>query len=95
MSHLETGVEMAIYYFAAWTDSNCLLGCSHEHSTVLSAAACISQAGGYVVAVENGALRALTEVEEIDFQHAMYGTNTERLTTQVMIPLRLVGYIKI
>jgi hypothetical protein len=47
------------------------------------------------VAVENGALRALTEVEEIDFQHAMYGTNTERLTTQVMIPLRLVGYIKI
>ena len=27
-----------LYYFAAWTDSGCLLGCDHHHRTVISAA---------------------------------------------------------
>jgi len=60
----------SIYYFAAWTDSGFLLGCDHEHQTVAEAVACISWAGGYVVAVENNALRALTDDEEAEFQRA-------------------------
>lgn len=60
----------SIYYFAAWTDSECLLGCDHEHQTITTAVACISCAGGYVIAVENGVLRALTDDEEAEFQRA-------------------------
>lgn len=60
----------AIYYFAAWTDSGCLCGCSHEHQTVAEAVACISCAGGYVIAVETGVLRALTPEEEAQSQCA-------------------------
>jgi hypothetical protein len=62
-----------IYYFAAFTDSSCIIGCSHKHRTVVAATACISSAGGYVIAVENEALRALTDAEEAEFQRAMYG----------------------
>ena len=62
-----------LYYFAAWTDSGRLLGCHHRHQTVISAANCISEAGGYVVAVERGKLRALSAVEEELFQLALYG----------------------
>jgi hypothetical protein len=65
------------FYFSAWTDSGCLLGCPHEHQTVTSAAACISCAGGYVIAVEKGVLRALTDVEEMEFQKAMYGSTVD------------------
>jgi hypothetical protein len=61
------------YYFAAWTDSGCLLGCDHEHPTVISAVVCISCTGEYVVAVENGRLRELNDGEERDFQLARYG----------------------
>jgi hypothetical protein len=62
-----------IHYFAAWTDSDCLVGCDHEHQTVISAVSCIRSCGGYVVAVENGQLRQLDDQEELEFQHAMYG----------------------
>jgi hypothetical protein len=65
------------FYFSAWTDSGCLLGCPHEHPTVASAVACISCAGGYVIAVEKGVLRALTDVEELEFQEAMYGSKAK------------------
>jgi hypothetical protein len=65
------------FYFAAWTDSGCLLGCDHQHQTVTSAVPCISCAGGYVIAVEKGVLRAMTDAEEAEFQHAMYGTKAE------------------
>ncbi|HYL12144.1 MAG TPA: hypothetical protein VEV41_03865, partial [Terriglobales bacterium] len=69
-----------IYYFAAWTDSNCLLGCDHHHETVISAVACCVLAGSYVIAVENGDLRALNDQEEAEFQYAMYGMRiSERL----------------
>jgi hypothetical protein len=68
---------MALFYFAAWTDSGCLLGCDHQHGTVTSAVACAAPvAGGYVIAVENGVLRALNEEEETEFQYAMYGFDT-------------------
>jgi hypothetical protein len=65
------------FYFAAWTDSGCLLGCEHEHQTVTSAVPCISCAEGYVIAVEKGVLRAMTDTEEAEFQQAMYGTKAE------------------
>jgi len=60
----------SIYYFAAWTDSGFLLGCDHEHQTVTEAVACISCADGYVIAVENNGLRALTDEEEAECQCA-------------------------
>ena len=63
-----------IYYFAAWTDSGFLIGCDHEHATVVSATACISCAGGYPIAVERGVLRALNAAEEREFQEALYGS---------------------
>ena len=63
----------SLYYFAAWTDSGCFMGCEHEHATVISAVACIASAGGYVIAVENSELRELNEKEEMEFQFAMYG----------------------
>jgi hypothetical protein len=65
------------FYFSAWTDSGCLLGCPHEHPTVTSAVACISCAGGYVIAVEKGVLRALTDVEEVELKKAMYGSTVD------------------
>jgi hypothetical protein len=58
----------SIYYSAAWTDSGFLLGCSHQHKTVTEATSCIPCAGGYVVAVENGAMRCLRAEEEVEFQ---------------------------
>ena len=60
----------SIYYFAAWTDSGFLLGCDHEHQTATEPVACISYAGGYVIAVENNVLRALTDEEEAECQCA-------------------------
>jgi len=87
----------SLYYFAAWTDSGCLLGCSHEHGTVGGAVACFSCAGGYVVAVENGVLRALTAEEESQFQLAISAAYRDRPTAfhydttsgyTVMIPVR-------
>lgn len=62
----------AIYYFAAWTDSGYLCGCSHEHETVGEASACISCAGRYVISVEDGVVRALTAEEEGQFQRAIH-----------------------
>src|ERR1700722_17115360 len=75
LSHTEIGgYQMKkIYYFAAWTDSDCLCGCDHEHQTVTSATACSFRAcGGYVVAVETH-MRELTEAEEAEFQFEKYG----------------------
>lgn len=62
----------AIFYFAAWTDSACFCSCWHEHRTVGEAADCISYAGAYVIAVEDGVMRALTAEEEAQFQRAIH-----------------------
>ena len=69
----ENATVLALYYYAAWTDSGRLLGCPHQHQTVISAANCISEAGGYVVAVDKGGLRALSDAEEKLFWLAYYG----------------------
>jgi hypothetical protein len=86
------------FYFAAWTDSGCLLGCDHEHQTVTSAVPCISCAGGYVIAVEKGVLRAMTDVEEAEFQFAMYGTKVESAqpdTAEGMLTILLTIQIRL
>jgi hypothetical protein len=86
------------FYFSAWTDSGCLLGCDHEHQTVTSATACISCAGGYVIAVEKGVLRALTDAEEVEFQRAMYGDkieSTQQATSDGMLTILLTIRIRL
>jgi len=68
-----------IYYYAAFTDGECIIGCQHQHATVISAVSCISAAGGYVIAVEKNQNRQLNDDEESEFQKAMYGTGKEHL----------------
>lgn len=65
---------ISTWYHAAYADGGKYLRlCSHPHATVISAAACVSSAGEYVVASENGLIRALTIVEEVEYQYALYG----------------------
>lgn len=68
----------SLFYFAASTDSSRVEGCDHEHTTVASAVACVSTAGGYVIACENGQLRKLNEEEEKQYQSAAHGIATRR-----------------
>jgi len=60
-----------MYYSAAWTDSGFLLGCSHEHETIVEADSCIPCAGGYIVAVEDGVMRSLTAEEDAEWQRVL------------------------
>ena len=82
-------ISPRLHYFAAWTDSGCLLGCDHLHGTVISAANCISEAGGYVVAVQSGQLRALNDEEDRVFLAAMYGPSLVSERSNVFAPLRI------
>jgi hypothetical protein len=66
-----------IYYRTAYTEGECLIACNHEHQTVIAATACIAATGGYVVGVEDGAIRTLTDAEETEFQNAMCGSKVE------------------
>jgi hypothetical protein len=63
------------YYEAVFTDSGtCIIGCGHKHQNIATAAACISQPGGYVVGVNRGGtFRGLNDQEEAAFQRAMFG----------------------
>ena len=62
------------YHRAACIDSvNGLRLCSHAHATLVSAVACISSAGEYIVAQEDAAFRALTDEEQVEYKHAIYG----------------------
>jgi hypothetical protein len=78
-----------LHYFAAYTDSGCLIGCEHEHATVISAVACCSRAGSYVIAVESGELRELNSREEVEFQFAMYGHMSTMDKLRRLSPFRL------
>ena len=60
------------YFVAVYTDSGCLIGCEHKHQNVTTATACINQPGGYVVAAHKRKYLPLTEIEEAEFQRAMY-----------------------
>jgi hypothetical protein len=74
----------SMYYSAAWTDSGFLLGCSHEHETIVEADSCIPCAGGYVVGVENGVMRSLTAEEEAEFQRVHYAPRTDKPPLEAM-----------
>ena len=86
-----------LFYFSAWTDSNCLCGCEHQHNTVASAVACNApHAGGYVVAVERGQLRELNEQEETEFQRTKYGVEPVVLESKVRdVLVRVSMFIRI
>lgn len=64
---------MAItYHRAECTDGvNSLRLCSHAHATLVSAVACISSAGEYIVAGEDGVFRALTDAEQVEYEYAI------------------------
>jgi hypothetical protein len=66
------------HFVAVHTDSGCILGCDHRHRNVTTATACISQPGGYVVAVRRRKYLPLTEIEEAEFQQAMFGRGEQR-----------------
>jgi len=61
---------MTIFYCACWTDSDCLLSCWHNHNTIEDATHCFNCAGAYVVAVEDGVMRALSPTEEMEEDRA-------------------------
>jgi hypothetical protein len=69
------------YYEAVYTDSGtCLIGCGHKHQNIVTATACISHAGGYVVGVNRwGKFRELSDREEAEFQKAMRGHGKPRI----------------
>ena len=91
---LKRGRSMAsLYYLAAGTDSGSLISCEHEHETIASAVACLSKAGGYVVAVENGEVRVLDNCEEAEFQYAMYGLGAFRDRLKAFIPFRISKWL--
>ena len=86
-------VDMSKRYFVAvYTDSGCLCACEHKHQNVTTAAACISQPGGYVVAVRRQQYLPLTEAEQAEFESAMYGR--QEPSEAPAIPL-LVGGVKV
>jgi len=67
------------FYSAVWTECGILLSdCWHEHGTIGEADSCISRAGGYVVAIENGVMRGLTPAEEAEFQRVHYAPRTDK-----------------
>ena len=82
----------SLYYFAAWTDSGRLLGCEHQHHTVVSAVVCAQSdgSGAYVAAVEDGIVRQLDEAEDREFQVAMYGAGGVRRQVRRIRALSLV-----
>jgi hypothetical protein len=61
------------HFVAVHTDSGCIFGCDHKHQNVTTATACISQPGGYIVAVRRRKYLPLSELEETEFQKAMFG----------------------
>ena len=73
------------YFVAVHTDSDLLCGCRHRHPNVTTATACISEPGGFVVAVRRGKTLQLTEAEEAEFQKAMYGTESVRQTPDIAL----------
>jgi hypothetical protein len=68
---------MTTYHRAECTDG-ALRPCRHAHATVISAVACISAAGEYIVAQQDGVFRALTDVEQVEYEYAVYGKAIER-----------------
>jgi len=69
---------MATTYHRAERTDGALRLCSHVHLTVVSAVACISAAGEYIVALEDGFFRALNDKEQVEYEYAVYGRAIKR-----------------
>ena len=70
---------MAKHFVAVYTDSGCcLISCGHKHQNITTAAACVSEPGGYVVAVRRRKFVPLNDLEEAEFQRVMYGRQLEK-----------------
>jgi hypothetical protein len=70
---------MAKHFVAVYTDSGCcLISCGHKHQNITTAAACVSEPGGYVVAVRRRKFLPLNDSEEAEFQRVMYGRHLEK-----------------
>jgi hypothetical protein len=89
LSHSETEIAGPCTTLPLRPNSGFLLGCEHEHPTVISAAACMSSAGSYVVAVENGKLRERNDAEEREFQHAVHGGVVERALKGITVTVSI------
>jgi hypothetical protein len=66
------------YHRAACIDGYGLRLCSHAHATVISAAACITSAGEYIVAQEDQVFRALNNAEQAEYRYAISGEGADR-----------------
>jgi hypothetical protein len=61
---MKKSVRVPPSYEAAWSDSSCYCRCFHTHPTLIEAAKCgASHPGFYVIAIETGETRELTEDE--------------------------------
>jgi len=76
------------HFVAVHTDSGCILGCDHKHQNIATAAACISEPGGYIVAVRRGKYLPLTDLEEAEFQEAMFGHEKQQYRDRDLSLLR-------
>jgi hypothetical protein len=64
-----------IYHRIGISDSD---SCNHAHATVISAVACIVSAGDYILALEDGVFRILNNVEQVEYEYAVYGRAIDR-----------------
>jgi hypothetical protein len=70
---------MAKHFVAVYAESGCfLIACGHKHQNITTAAACVSEAGGYVVAVRRHKFLPLNDAEDAEFQRVMYGRQLEK-----------------
>ena len=90
------------HYEAAWNDSWHFRCCLHEHQTLIDAAKCAMPhgAGWYVISVESGGARELTEEEKRIVDEFRFGTHeaTSQGRTQDALALKqqpLLGTSKI
>lgn len=69
-----------MFYSAAWTNFGWFSSCEHSHETIGDANSCpsIQCAGSYVVGVEDGVMRSLTDEEEAEFQLVRYGHRIDK-----------------
>lgn len=79
------------HFVAIYTDSGCMVGCDHKHQNLATAVACISQAGGYVIARRRGKYRQLTDAEEAEFQQLICGSEGTRKREAPSLGLLIKG----
>ena len=75
------------HFVAVYTDSGCILACGHKHQNVATATACVSQPGGYIVAVRRRKYLPLTDSEEAEFQKLMFERVDQEQTREPVVGL--------